>query len=182
MYNINRRFEPSIKQSIKQFTAHLREPSNRACSKLRLRRFFYFEVIMKAQRDVPPPIPKKKRYTDYAEYLKSDEYLKITQEFMANYRWPPCKCSLCQKRGKLLFHHWRYEKDWCDDSYKNLIMVCDGCHDLIHSTDLEHDSTTYSKDEVYYYLLKLMNRIVIIMQSERWKLISLMSMKRQNMV
>ncbi len=84
-------------------------------------------------------IPTKKRWDSYADYLKSPEWKQIKKDFVKN---NPDWGNVCEisgmecdggERPNLHFHHWHYPKDWNDDSWENLILVCKEVHDFIHS-------------------------------------------------
>ena len=55
------------------------------------------------------------------------------------------RCQVCatQCADSYHHHHFKYPKDWSDDSIENLIYVCSECHDLLHK-HIEHDSADIS--------------------------------------
>ena len=53
------------------------------------------------------------------------------------------------------YHHFRYSKDWNDDTWENLIIVCEDCHESIHCY-FEHDSEHIS---LRTYMLSLLDVI-----------------------
>ena len=43
-----------------------------------------------------------------------------------------CKCQLCNKSGELNVHHRTYERRG-EESYSDLITLCEDCHTLFHN-------------------------------------------------
>ena len=77
----------------------------------------------------------KKRYKDYAEYLKSPKWKQVKADYADNEETDTCLC--CSVPFKAIdtvanYHHFRYPKDWNDDTWINLIVVCQSCHEELH--------------------------------------------------
>jgi hypothetical protein len=101
------------------------------------------------------------KYATYQDYLKSDKWEKVKQE----YRGQPLydeSCFLCYAKDHLNLHHWRYPKDWNKDSFTNIILVCHACHYSIHNTKLSHDSHHYNDGELYKYLSHLIKDLNVM--------------------
>jgi len=77
----------------------------------------------------------KVKYKDYADYLKSDKWKQVKQDYYKNEQISTClRCStdLKQKGVKSHHHHFNYPSDWNDDTWENLIIVCEECHNELH--------------------------------------------------
>ena len=100
----------------------------------------------------------KKRYKDYAEYLKSAKWKQVKDDYDSLERTDACLCCgsyFDEIDSAPNYHHFRYSKDWNYDSHENLIIVCEDCHESIHC-HFEHDSEPIS---LRTYLLSLMEVI-----------------------
>jgi len=75
----------------------------------------------------------KKRYKDYADYLKSPKWEQVKSDYILNNYHEDC--ALCGSLESLQHHHWKYPKDWNDDCHTNLIRVCGLCHSSLHDGD-----------------------------------------------
>lgn len=90
-----------------------------------------------------------KQYEDYDDYLKSKEWANIKNDFYDCSDISYGVCFLCYNSDNLQLHHWRYPKNWANDSYKNLMEVCDVCHEVIHGIEeskLLHNSGTFDNN------------------------------------
>jgi hypothetical protein len=91
--------------------------------------------------------PKKVQYKDYAEYLKSPEWREVRAEYSQNEQTEECSCCRMEFNSdddiNPNFHHFRYPKDWNDDSWENLLIVCEDCHRELHDR-FKHDSEPIS--------------------------------------
>jgi hypothetical protein len=79
------------------------------------------------------PTRKRKKWDSYEDYLKSLEWEQIRKEV---HRRDDETCRLCESSGsniELHCHHFRYPKDWSDDSSENVMLACADCHDTIHN-------------------------------------------------
>ncbi len=72
-------------------------------------------------------------FKDYSEYLLSDKWQKITDDYKEFSDKGTEGCFLCYSKERIQLHHWRYPKDWNNDSYKNVIPLCQECHETAHS-------------------------------------------------
>lgn len=79
---------------------------------------------------------KKKQFKDYQDYLNSPEWKALKDEFKKNYTGLKnvCEISLTPAKKDIEFHHWRYPKNWNDDSIDNIIMVRAFVHREIHDS------------------------------------------------
>lgn len=80
----------------------------------------------------------KKKYKDYADYLKSDKWKQVKEDYADNN--DHLYCALCGGDEKLQHHHFSYPKDWNDDSHLNIIKICGGCHDIAHQEDHKNET------------------------------------------
>ncbi len=75
-----------------------------------------------------------KTYKDYNEYLNSPKWEQVKKDFYNEY---PGYNNVCEisgtKSDNMNLHHWRYESDWNNDSYDNVILVCKEVHEWIHA-------------------------------------------------
>ena len=85
------------------------------------------------QKPKPRRKKRKRRYRSYKSYLRSPQWRSIQKEYHKVHKNKLCVVSGLKGRD---MHHWRYEKDWNDDSYKNLIFVTREVHDWIHTLKL----------------------------------------------
>ena len=102
------------------------------------------------------------RYKTYEDYLTSDKWQMIKKEFRAN-KYCDDTCFLCYYKGpKVVCHHWRYPKNWNNDSPENLILLCTDCHDTVHDlkiSDMLHSSYQYESNELHRYLSHLVKAL-----------------------
>lgn len=94
---------------------------------------------------------KKVQYKYYAEYLKSDKWKQVKKDYRAYAEAQNLgvgACFFCKSDQNIQHHHWRYEKDWNDDSCFNLLQACRSCHVKLNNS-LNHISTTYKTKEEY---------------------------------
>ena len=101
--------------------------------------------------------PKKIQYKDYADYLKSPKWKQVKQDYRDNEEIDCCMCCMVEfdKDTKHNYHHFRYAKDWNNDTWENLIIICEPCHNLAHSV-IEHNSNpitvrSYLRNLSYFY-------------------------------
>ena len=89
---------------------------------------------------------KKKQFKDYQDYLNSNEWKALKEEFYAQYDGLKnlCEVSLFKVIGTPHLHHWKYPKNWSDDSVDNLIMVDSEIHKFLHSI---HDISAVNKKQ-----------------------------------
>lgn len=119
---------------------------------------------------------RKKSWSSYAEYLKSDEFSEIKKEWMDKMNWHYGECIISGAstedgdNGGGCFHHWRYPSDWNDDSWENIVYICQDLHNDIHialppkiegEPKFSIDITSYIHEEddepanVYEYIFKM---------------------------
>jgi 5-methylcytosine-specific restriction endonuclease McrA len=93
------------------------------------------------RKTVTPNSGYRKEYKNYADYLKSDKWKQVKEDYAKNEKVDNCICCniTFDSDIKPQHHHFRYPKDWNDDSWENLIVLCEGCHNLAHSA-IEHNS------------------------------------------
>tara|TARA_R110002020_G_scaffold327132_1_gene543028 strand:+ start:310 stop:798 length:489 start_codon:yes stop_codon:yes gene_type:complete len=80
----------------------------------------------------------KKKYKDYADYLKSDKWKQVKSDYAENNNH--LYCALCGSDSELQHHHFNYPKDWNDDSHLNIIKICGECHDIAHQEEHENET------------------------------------------
>ena len=102
------------------------------------------------------------KFGNYEEYLLSDKWERIKSDFMDNSDYAKDVCFFCMSRDGLQCHHWRYPKDWDNDSYKNLILLCSCCHSTAHK--IEHDKMLHNsymfEDNSTYNLVRYLSYII----------------------
>lgn len=65
---------------------------------------------------------------DYQDYLNSDEWKELRKQA---YRRSKNRCELCNNTAHSV-HHIKYPKHYSQDKLKNLLVVCDSCHNKLH--------------------------------------------------
>mgnify|MGYP003642439964 CR=1 FL=1 len=95
---------------------------------------------------------------DYREYLLSNKWQKVKDDFKSQNDYEEV-CYLCPNTNGLQLHHWRYEKDWSKDNHKNLIQLCDLCHQCVHNTKIIHNSHMYKPNHKHRYLSHLIKEL-----------------------
>lgn len=99
---------------------------------------------------------KKKQYKNYQEYYDSPEWKALKEEFYDQYDGFTNVCQISGRKidkdngdGEYMsLHHWRYPKDWNNDSIENLILVCNDVsnwiydHELTLEGDLDEETIT----------------------------------------
>ena len=87
----------------------------------------------------------KKAFENYQEYLKSDKWKQLKKEFTNDYLssgWT----NVCEVTGEILdahemhHHHFRYPKDWNDDSPENIVLISKQLHEMIHGKLTKEDN------------------------------------------
>lgn len=101
------------------------------------------------------------KYKNYEEYLISDKWTQVKKNYKNSVKYERV-CSLCFETEMLQLHHWRYEKDWNNDTHKNLIQLCDLCHKSAHSSKLLHNSSMYGPNDFYRYLSHLIKDLKLM--------------------
>jgi hypothetical protein len=95
----------------------------------------------------------KIRYRSYQHYLSSDQWKSIKKDFEEKSNMFVNACFFCGSQDSVHHHHWRYAKDWNDDSYDNLIMMCSLCHYDIHNIESDFlRETLYNCDDFISYI------------------------------
>ncbi len=97
---------------------------------------------------------KRRTYKDYADYLKSPKWRQVKKDYKKN--MPLDICFFCISENNLQHHHWNYDKDWNDDKWENLILVCNNCHTIIHEDIL--NPVTNCKLTYISYVFKAMHK------------------------
>lgn len=68
----------------------------------------------------------------YREYLKSDDWRKKKQKKWGQLKYLNKKgCEICGRETSLQYHHVQY-KELVDINNKDLIRLCDRCHEIAH--------------------------------------------------
>ena len=71
---------------------------------------------------------------DYQEYLNTDHWKEKRQEALEEYGY---SCVLCGSGPNLEVHHRNYFNLWRENITKDLIVLCDKCHEKY---SIEEDS------------------------------------------
>lgn len=106
------------------------------------------------------------RFKNYTDYLLSDKWQQVKDDYKKLSDHGSEICFFCYSRDRIQLHHWRYPKDWNNDSYKNVIALCSDCHQTAHSIEhnkMLHNSymfdTNSDKDFIKYlsFIIKATN-------------------------
>ena len=98
------------------------------------------------------------KWGSYNKYLKSKEWKSVKDDYHVFSDIASDVCFLCFEKDSLQLHHWRYPKNWNNDSYKNLMQVCSECHEGIHSIEnskLLHNSDTFKDNSSLSFIMYL---------------------------
>ncbi len=106
------------------------------------------------------PRTKKVQYKDYDDYLKSPEWGMVKQGYRENEDTQRCLlcCHLFDNDTIPHYHHFKYPKNWNDDTWENLIILCNHCHSLAHAK-ISHDSNPIT---LRSYLTELIHHFKIL--------------------
>lgn len=96
----------------------------------------------------------RKNWKNYQEYLKSPEWAIIKAEVKKR---DSSTCQLCADEENIHCHHWRYPKDWNDDSLDNVLVVCEKCHTRAHIW-LDFDDNNY--ESKYEFIAEFLQTFV----------------------
>ena len=97
-------------------------------------------------------------YANYAAYLTSEKWQEVKRQFKDSPSYDEV-CFLCYNKTHLQHHHWRYEKDWNNDTHLNLILLCYECHHQVHKTEMFHNSHNYRSEDLAKYLSHLIKEL-----------------------
>lgn len=81
----------------------------------------------------------------YPDYIKSDEW-RIVRNRILNTRG--YKCERCNSRKNLQIHHLTYERLGKEED-NDLIILCQACHELVHSRAEVHTSIGTKMNNLY---------------------------------
>jgi 5-methylcytosine-specific restriction endonuclease McrA len=73
-----------------------------------------------------PSFPRRQRLR-----LEREAYDRLRQQVLERDNW---RCQSCGRRDQLEVHHKTFRSSMGDDSGRNLITLCHGCHGIIHGT------------------------------------------------
>jgi len=76
-------------------------------------------------------VKEPKKYISYPEYLKSDHWKKLRRKKYAKVKNK--RCCICGTDRNLQVHHLDYKKNWLKVRTKDLRLLCDYCHETLHS-------------------------------------------------
>ena len=105
-------------------------------------------------------MPRKKRveYKDYQDYLNSPAWEQIKKDYADNEKSIDCLicCTPFDAYDDMIkaHHHFRYPTDWNDDTWQNLICVCQKCHDFLHE-NITHDSEPITVRDYLSYAVSI---------------------------
>lgn len=72
----------------------------------------------------------KKQLTSYETFLKSAEWKNRKIQHYRSKQNQVCYC--CGSKKKLCVHHIRYSQPWGKEKQRDLITLCETCHNIIH--------------------------------------------------
>ena len=116
---------------------------------------------------VKKKVPARVQYKDYAAYLKSPKWKQVKEDYKKNESIDNCLCcesNFLDSDLTINFHHFKYSKDWNNDTWENLIIVCSKCHNHLHSCNY-HDSDPRSLRD---YILAIVNSVKDIYARDMW--------------
>ncbi|HUS51151.1 MAG TPA: hypothetical protein VMZ91_13370 [Candidatus Paceibacterota bacterium] len=90
------------------------------------RLFFNIQDAKKVKRKI---LPEKSKRISYKKYLKSDHWQKTRLRALRFYGG---SCVLCGKKTQLNVHHRNYKNLGKERISKDLIVLCQGCHEMFH--------------------------------------------------
>jgi len=110
------------------------------------------------------------KYKDYADYLKSNKWKDVKEAWYKNNTdHENCRISLTHIDDEdMVLHHWRYPKDWNDDSHENLILVSVDMHEWIHS-NFHDEHLDWGKNGVVMYIANVMHRRIEEISINNWE-------------
>ena len=117
-------------------------------------------IVKEVQDWIEEETPKTKRWNSYADYLKSTEWENLKIEYQNTIQQPfGDDCTICFLDKPLVYHHWKYPRDWNDDCKENLVHMCSDCHSYVHSlTTMESFSpdakSFYDRNEFIYIFIR----------------------------
>ena len=98
----------------------------------------------------------------YQEYMQSDLWKQVKEDFKKNNQFYNDTCFLCFNTEPLEYHHWRYPKRFKYDTWQNLMLVCSNCHKCIH--DMKHSkvlhTSSFFPDNSYYNFVRYLTFII----------------------
>ena len=101
-----------------------------------------------------------KRFKDYNDYLKSNEWKQIRKLYFKGKR----KSCLCCKSTKIIqLHHKSYKRLGTTSEIKDLISVCNSCHKKIHKLEKDNKISVTKATNIYIkstkkYKVKIIKR------------------------
>lgn len=99
-------------------------------------------------------ISKTENRERYAEYLKSDHWANLKQEvFAAKGKF----CQFCKLEEKLHGHHLCY-KNLIDCKIEDIMILCEGCHNLLHKISSHYDFYNFSAIQSENRVLQLLQQ------------------------
>lgn len=73
---------------------------------------------------------RKIGYDSYSDYLNSRHWTQLRRLYWESGQ-PQC-CRICESKKQLIIHHRRYETLGHENIYKDVVMLCQPCHDKVH--------------------------------------------------
>jgi len=92
---------------------------------------------------------KKRKFVDYYEYIKSDEWNERRLKFMNSKKGRGC-CRICKTKKNLHVHHTTY-KDLGDEKDHHLTTLCAEHHKGAHEYICEKEKSIYQGTSEYIY-------------------------------
>lgn len=75
-----------------------------------------------------------KIWKSYQDYLDSNQWKSIKKHHNESFGFYDY-CEVTGKNENIHYHHWRYEKNWEDDSSENIIRISSEVHKFIHNNE-----------------------------------------------
>jgi len=97
---------------------------------------------------------KKQTFENYQDYLNSEKWKQVKEDFNANYSssgWGNvCEVTgeVFEDKSQLHHHHFKYPKDWNEDSPENIVLISKKLHNMIHNIEIEDKWTGNAIDKI----------------------------------
>ena len=90
---------------------------------------------------------------EYAQYLKSDHWLKISQE---RKDMDDHHCQLCGSTDNLQVHHISYKRLWCEIVDLDLVTLCKTCHFMLHDALSKREEDVKTVEDLFVHRFEQM--------------------------
>lgn len=81
-------------------------------------------------RELQDELARRAPVLAHVEYLKTERWRELREEALER---ADHACQICKSHDHLQVHHNTYERFGGDEIPSDLLVVCDGCHDIFHT-------------------------------------------------